>query len=95
MFEMSMNAEVEDVIDLFVKHGFGQAKRRDLAEHKSAALVLLVKQMDLVAKRGQISCDCQRSRAGSDQRDLLAVRVERPLRHQVFDLALVVGGDAL
>ena len=43
MLEMRVDAETEDVIDLFVQAPLGQAERRDLREHKSAALDLLVK----------------------------------------------------
>ena len=76
MFEMRVNAEVENVINFFIEHRFRQAKRRDLAEHKTAALVLLVKEMNLVTERGQIARDGQRSRAGADQRDFFAVRLK-------------------
>ncbi len=94
MLEMRVDPQVEDVIYFFVEHGFRQAKRRDLAEHKAAALELLVKQMDLVTERRQIACDGQRSGPGADQRDLFAVRRKRRLRHKVLDLAFIVGGHA-
>src|ERR1041384_4612055 len=94
MLEMGVYAEIEDVINLLVQHGFGQAKGRYLAEHKAPALVLLVKKMYLVAQRGQVSRHRQRSRPRADQRYLFAVRSKRRLRHKRFDLALVIRGDA-
>src|SRR2546423_1525193 len=95
MLEMRMDAHVENVVDLFVEYRFRQSKSRNLAEHKPAALVLFIEQMNFVTERCQVSPNCQRSRPGSDQRDLLSVRLKRRLRHQVFYFVLIVGGDAL
>src|SRR5688500_16635853 len=92
---MGVDPEIENVIDLLVQHCLGQTKRGDLAEHKPAALVLFVEQMDLVTKRGKIACDGQGRRSGAYKCDLLAVWLERRLRHQMFDFVLVVGSDTL
>src|SRR5512141_1274859 len=91
---MGVNAEVKDVIDLFIEHRFRQAKRRYLAEHEAAAFVLFVEQMDLVAERRQVASDRQACRPGADERDLLAVRLEWTLRHQVLYFFFVVSGNA-
>ena len=37
MFKMSMDTEPKNVINFFVENALGQTKRRNLAEHKSAA----------------------------------------------------------
>ena len=95
MLEMSVNAKVEDVVDLFVENGLRQAKRRYLRKHKAAAFELLVEEMDLVAKRCKIARNGQRGRTGTDQGDLLTVRRKRCLRHQMPDLVAIIRGDAL
>ena len=51
IFEVRVNAHIEDVIYFLVENGLRQTKRRDLAEHNTAALALLVKKMDLVTER--------------------------------------------
>ena len=73
MFEMSMDTEPKDVVNFLVEHAFGQTKRRDLAQHKPAAFVLLVEKVDLVTERCEVARDGQRSGPGADQRDLFAV----------------------
>ena len=47
--------------------------------------------MYFVTERCEVTSNRQRSRPGADQSDLFAVRLKRCLRHQVFDLVLVVG----
>src|SRR5437868_6859067 len=90
-----MNTEVKNVIDLFVEDRFRQAKRGNLAEHESAAFILLVVKVYLVSERREVASNGQRGGSGADQRDLFAVGLERRLRHEMFDLVLVVSGDSL
>src|SRR5882724_2563242 len=92
---MRMDAEPEDVINFLVEHLLGQAKRRDLREHKPAALELLVKKMDLIPERGEITSYCERRRAGTDERDLFAIRLERALRHIWQRVVAKIRGYAL
>src|SRR6185369_16502535 len=78
MIEVCLDAEIEDVIDLFVENGFGQAKRRYLRQHQAAALSQFVKKIDLVTQRSKVTCDSQRCGARADQSNAFAVRLERP-----------------
>ena len=63
----------ERVADLLVDDLVGQAKLRDLAAHHSAGARIGIEDDDLVADRGEIARDRQRSRAGPDAGDALAV----------------------
>ena len=60
---MRVDAEIENVIDLFVQDRFRKAKCRNLAAHEAAAFILLVEKMEFVTKRCQVASDGQRSRA--------------------------------
>src|SRR4051794_623726 len=95
MFEVSVDAEVQNIIDLFVEDPLRQAKGRYLAQHKAAAFVLFIEQVQLIPERCEVSRDRQARRPGSDQSNLTPVRFERRLRHEMFDVVLVIGRDAL
>src|SRR5688500_11934434 len=92
---MSMDAEIEYVIHLFLEDTLGKAERRYLAAHKTAAAFLFIVQMQFVSERGEVPGDGQRRRAGTEQCDLFAVWRKRPARHQAFDITLVVCSDPL
>ena len=49
----------------------------------------------MIAERREVARDRERSGAGTDQRDALAVLVRRLARQAGPDVVLVVGGDAL
>ena len=55
MVKMRMDAEVENVIDLIIKHLLRKTKSRYLAPHKSPALFLFVVEVQFVPKRGEVA----------------------------------------
>src|SRR5690606_3331808 len=89
-----LDAEVEDVADLLVDDGLGQAEMRDLAADEAARLRILLDDRDVVAERQQVAGDRERRRAGADAGDPEAVRGPA-LRQPRPDVLLEVGGHAL
>ena len=90
-------ADVENVIDFFVDHFFGQTKARYLRAHEAAAFLVGFVNGDLITQRRQIARHRQRGGARADAGDALAVFLRRRFGHArgyaIFDF--VVGGDAL
>src|SRR4051812_10658270 len=93
MFEVSVDAEIENIIDLFVENPLRQAKGGYLAQHEPAAFVLFIEQVQLIPERCQVSRNRQACRPGPDQSNLTPVRFERGLRHEMFNVVLVIGSD--
>ncbi len=90
-----LDAEVEDVVALLVDDRFGQAEARDLRADHAARLRVLVEHDAVIAERREVARDRERGGAAADQRDALAVLLDRRLRQAVADVVLEVGGDAL
>ena len=70
---LELDAEVEDVVGLLVDHRVGQAEFRNLRPHHAAGLRVLIEHRAVVAERGEVARDRERSGAAADQRDALAV----------------------
>ena len=90
-----LDAEIEDVVALFVDDGFRQPEARDLRADHAAGLGVLVEHGAVIADGGEIAGDGERSGTAPDQRDALAVLVDGGARQPGADVFLVVGGDAL
>ena len=88
-------AAVQDITDLFVDHFVGQTKLRDLAAHHAAGLLVGVEYDDFIAERREVAGHGQRSRAGPDAGDALAVARFGRSGHQRRYVALIVRGDPL
>jgi hypothetical protein len=95
MFEMRTDTQAEDIINLLVEDPLRQAKGRYLAEHKPAALELLIEKMDLVTERGKIACDGERGRARADQGHLLSIWRKWPLGHVRKRIFTIIGRNTL
>src|SRR5207244_1586993 len=91
---LELDAKVEDVVGLLVDHGIRQPELRDLAAHHAAGLRIGIEHGAVIAERGEITGDCERSWAATDQRNALAVLRART-GHAVLDVVLEVGGDTL
>ena len=92
--EPDIDADVEDVADLFVQHGRGQAKGRDVVAHQASRHGLCFEYRALVPQRHQVVADRQRSGSRPDQGDFLAVLLLGCDRQAVGDVAAVIGGNA-
>ena len=94
MTALELDAEVEDVVGLFVDHRVRQAEFWNLAPHHAAGLGVGIEHGAVIAERGEIARDRERGGTAADQRDALAV-LRRRFRHAMLDVILEVGGDAL
>ncbi len=92
-----IDAEIEDVADLFVDHFFGQTETRHLRAHEPAAFLFGFENGDVIAERREITRDGQRRRPRAHAGDAFSVLVHRRFRHARFHggVVFVVGGDAL
>src|SRR6185437_5697535 len=93
--EARVDAEVHDVADLLVDHRLGQAEARYLGADHAARLGIAVIDDDVIAGGQEVARNGQRSRAGADQGDALAVLLLRCGRQPRAYGVLVIGGDAL
>src|SRR5580658_4785756 len=89
------NTETEDISDLFVDDRFRQAEFRNLAADHAAGAIVAVEDHDLVAQRRQIAGHGQRSWAGADDGNPLAVLPIGRLRQQFGDIVLVIRRHSL
>src|ERR1700760_3122908 len=90
-----VDPEVEDIVALLVDHALRQAEARDLGADHAARLGVGIENGALVPERRQVAGNGQRSGPGPDEGDALAVLLRSRSRQARFDVALVVGGDAL
>src|ERR1700731_4099587 len=70
-----LDAEIEDVVALFVDDGFRQPEAGYLRADHAAGFGVLVEHGAVIADRGEVARDGERRRAAPDQRDALAVLV--------------------
>src|SRR5262245_59334961 len=70
---VELDAQIEDVVAFLVDDRLGQAKPRDLRADHAARLGILVEYHAVIAERGEVARDRERSRAAADERDALAV----------------------
>ena len=90
-----LDAEVEDIADLLIKHGVRQPEFRDLRPHHAAGARILIEHHDVIAERGEIAGNRQRGRAGADECDPLVVPGGRRFRQPRTNVVLEVGRDTL
>ena len=91
---LELNAEIEDVIGLFVDHRIWQTEFRNLRPHHAAGFGIGIEHRAVVAERGEIARHRQRGGTAADNRDALAV-LGAGARHPPFDVVLEIGGHAL
>ncbi len=92
---LELDADIEDIADFLVDHGFGQPKFRNLRADHSAGLRVAIEYCDLIAERCEITRDGERCRSRANQRNALAVFLGGRFRQTFADVFLVVGSDAL
>src|SRR5690606_5227577 len=87
----------DDVANLLVEHFLGEAERRNLAAHETAAGLLGIEDVQLVAERRQVAGHGEGRGTGAHQGNALAVLLGGLGGDALGDilLDLVVGGDAL
>src|SRR5260370_35019654 len=86
---LKLDADIENIVALFVDDGFRQPEARNLRADHPAGLGVLVEHGAVIAERGEIARDRERSRAAPDQRDALAVLLRGSPRQPRADILLV------
>ena len=92
---MNGGAHVEDVADFLIEHIGRQTEGRNVVAHQAAGHVVGLKDGAVVSQRQQVVRHGQRSRAGADQCDFLAVLFGRRFRQAVGNVAAMIRGHAL
>ncbi len=90
-----VDAEPGDVVDLFVEHLGGQTERGDVRAHETAGTIERLEDHAFVPHGREIVGNRERSAAGADQRDAPPILLRCGSRQPVFDVAAIIGCDAL
>src|SRR2546423_2236457 len=90
-----VDTHVQYDLRLLIEHCGRETERRNVHAHKAASAQMLLIDHDLIAKRHEVVRNRERSRAGADERDALAILLRGNRGQELVNVVPQIGGDAL
>ena len=88
---LNLDAECLEVVDFLLDDRLGQTEFRDTIDQNTAGEMQCLINRDVIAHLGQIACAGQASRAGTDNRNLMAIRLRTG--DSTLSMGVVIVGD--